>query len=250
MAKRRRPPDVRIDAPECGPLPALWRWGPALATGALLDRFLMRGALCLRNDDEIGRAEYVFRKRTSTFTLNTIPLPAEIPPCQLVLPEKGFSPDYFTYGAQDFASRRLREALAQPAEVVEFVPIELVSGGEEARDQDYRLMRVLAEQPAMDLDRSDCKIREQVNWVTGERRQTAEFPNNIVLLDDFQARTSLFRVQEYATAILITDALALRVLQAGCTGVRFDDFGVNTFGMHVARRRTLTGLVLDRVGFD
>ena len=251
MTKRRRPlpADIRVDAPECGPLPAMWQWKQALATGALYDRFLMRGVLGMRNMDEILDAEQAFRRRTSTYDLDLIPLPPEIPPCRLAMPEKGFSPDFFSSSGLDFASRRLREVLAQPPEVVEFVPIELLSEGEAARAQDYRLMRVLAEQPAMDLDRSHCKVREEVNWVTGERLRRADFPWSIVLPDDFQPRTSLFRVQEASTTILVTDALALRVLHAGCTGVEFDDFGISKWGMHTGRLRTTTGIALHRVGY-
>ncbi len=243
------PAETFIDAPDCGPLPSLWRWTQALATGVLHDRFLMRNALDVSNIPEIMAAEYAYRTRTSTFDLDLTPIPPEIPLRRLTLPDKGFSPDYFAHASEKFASRRLRHALALPPEIVEFVPIELLAGGEAARAQDYRLMRVLAEQPAMDLDRSDCRIHEGVNWVTGEPRRTANYPCDMVLHHDFHPRTALFRVQEDPTTIIATDALALQVLQAGCTGVAFADFTVNRRGMHIARRRTLNGLALLRVGF-
>ena len=65
---------------------------------------------------------------------------------ETALPDWPFAPDFWTFGRYEFASRRLRDALAQPGGVVQFLPFDLVRASAAARTQDYRWMRVLARQ--------------------------------------------------------------------------------------------------------
>ena len=133
---------------------------------------------------------------------------------------------------------------------MQFAPLEIVAGGEEVRAQDYRVLRVLANQKAMDLDRSECEIEERVNPITGQlERVPALFTDRFVLLEDLQPRTEIFRLDESPSHVLVADAVAERVLRAGCTGMRFTDPACPRYGMRVVRYRTADGIGEDRVGF-
>ena len=69
------------------------------------------------------------------------------------------------------------------------------------------------------------------------------------MLDGLQAQTEVFCVAETYTGILVTDAVAERVLQAGCTGAGFRDPEIVRSGKYVERYRTANGVAERRVGF-
>lgn len=189
------------------------------------------------------------RDSSNVLTSDDIPLPDGFPAPRLALPRKGFAPDYFVFGIYHFCSRRLRDARAQPEHVIQFTPVDLVDDGEEARAQDYRLRRVLAQQPAMDLDRSDCKLEDSTNRITGETTKYPRWVERFVLLDGLRAQTEIFRMAETPTDVLVVDALAERVLRARCTGMAFSDPAKLQHAMHVERYRTATGTGERNVGF-
>lgn len=118
-----------------------------------------------------------------------------------------------------------------------------------ARAQDYRLLHVLARQPAMDLERSACELEDFVNRLTGERKKLPTFIHRFVLMGGLQLRTEIFRLDESPTYILVADAVAERVLRAGCTGMEFSDPDNLQSGTRVERYRTADGIAERRVGF-
>jgi hypothetical protein len=168
----------------------------------------------------------------------------------LALPSRGFAPDYFAFGRYEFCSRRLRDALAQPGNVVQFAPVELVSGGTKAQAQDYRLMRVLARQPAMDLERSQCEVEEFTTLMTNQRVKYASFIERFALPDGLQPHSEIFRIDESPTDILVTDEVAGRVLKAGCTGIEFSHPDDPQKGMRIEHYRTADGIAERRVHMD
>jgi hypothetical protein len=170
------------------------------------------------------------------------PLPPDFMIPQLAMPETGFAPDYLDSGGARFCSRRFRDAMAQPENVVQYLPVELITGGAEVRAQDYRLMRVMAIQSAMDLDRSDCRIREWTHRITGEIIRSPDNLRRVVLIEDLQPRTEIFRVAESPVDVLVVDALADRVLRAGCTGIAFAHIDNLRIGNRKERYRTVDGL--------
>lgn len=103
-------------------------------------------------------------------------------------------------------------------------------------------MRILARQPAMDLERSECDLEDCVNPITGVPQQVPSFIIRIALLDGLQPRTEIFRVDESSSNVLVTDALAERVLRAGCTGVEFIHPACRRHGPRVVRYRTPDGI--------
>lgn len=101
-----------------------------------------------RNINELVAA-FVGLIKTKSFTVPAdLPLPEGFMRPEVWLPPLDFSPDYFSLAGLTFVSRRFRDALAQPDGVVQYWPIHLARGSEEARAQDYMLFRVLAWQPA------------------------------------------------------------------------------------------------------
>jgi hypothetical protein len=71
------------------------------------------------------------------------------------LPTEDFAPDLFEMEEATFGSRRFREALAQPADVVQYWPAKVARASDEAYRQEYTMLRILACQPALDLERSE-----------------------------------------------------------------------------------------------
>ncbi|HUZ65433.1 MAG TPA: DUF1629 domain-containing protein [Acetobacteraceae bacterium] len=219
---------------------------------AAFGRMLLRdGKLGVQNDMEFNRAEHALRIEVDHWSGGEVYLPAGFPMLRLALPDKKFAPDFFGYGGYHFCSARFRDALAQPDGVaVQYMPIQLVSGSEAARAQDYRLLRILASESPLDMERSICKVEEVVNVVTGRRRPWLRSLNRIVVADGFVPKSEIFCIEEASSNVLVTDALAERLLRAGCTGMRFLDPAVNRSGMYILRIRTAGGGVREaRFGF-
>ncbi|HEY2133196.1 MAG TPA: DUF1629 domain-containing protein, partial [Acetobacteraceae bacterium] len=179
---------------------------------------------------------------TNSLNSDDVALPEGFPAPFLVLPLNGFAPDYFIYSGYRFCSRKLRNALAQPDHVIQFAPAELIQGGPEVQAQDYKLMRVIAKQQAMDLKQSDYRKEEHVNRITGEIEIWPRFMRRFVVLENLKPATEIFRIKESTTNILVTDALAERVLRAGCTGMEFVDPENMQVGPRMLRYRTVNGI--------
>ena len=170
-------------------------------------------------------------------------IPANFTRPRLRMPQRGFAPDYFTFGRRGFASHRLREAFAQPDSVVQFYPIELLKGGRDVVAQDYRWMNILACHAAIDLHHSDFVMEEDEVYQTNETFRFIRSYNRMVIRDDIDPSAEIFRVSEDLTTVLASDALAERVTRAGCTGISFEDPTTYVKGGPVHRYRTATGII-------
>ena len=175
--------------------------------------------------------------------------PADFPLPVAALPDWPFAPDFWRFGSYDFASCRLRDALAQPTDAIQFLPFDLMRASAAARAQDYQWMRVLPRQPAMDIARSDCEVADYINGRTGEPGKYLRRIDRFALLDGVVPHTEIFRLDESPAFILATDALAERVLRAGCTGMEFSDPTNLRGGKRVDRIRTADGIAERRIGF-
>ena len=160
----------------------------------------------------------------------------------LSLPPLDFEPDLFSMRGNYFASRRFRDALAQPDDVVQYWPVELVRASDEARAQDYMLFRLLAAQPSMDWERSRYYKDEGSNRLTGEKFISVSMVTRFVPLAGLVPRTEVFRSSEAEDTILVVDSVAERVMRAGCTGVRFRDPETCWLDDVAERHRTADGV--------
>ena len=208
------------------PLPGYWLLDGDLTTFADFSRHRRNTTgLGVLNIIEFNEAVVRLWDRRNASSYRRIVLPAGFMRPKLALPLRGFAPDYLNLGAFEFASRRFREALAQPDNVVQFFPVEVTRGGRRARDQDYHLMRVLIDYSAADLAHSKGKLGTATDWLTGEQFTKFSFLDRMVLRQDFSPPAEVFEVREYSIDTLVSDAVARRVLHAECTGVEFPDPG-------------------------
>ncbi len=151
---------------------------------------------------------------------NVTPLPSEFPEPIVQFPSSGFAPDYFFVGVISFCSERLRDALAQPPDVIDYSPIDFRCTGAKAIAQNYQRMRVIAVQPGMDLQRSRYDVDPEDN-VPPQEDLVIRRIEKLVLQEGFQPKTEIFYLAEPPLCLLAQDSLAARVLQANCTGLEF-----------------------------
>lgn len=193
--------------------PPLWAVRDTFASYAQFDRLQDReGDMGVWNQIELGDALRQFARETTAEDYHFARLPDDFPPADLKLPMGGFAPDFIRLGPYDFASRHLRDAMALPPETVQYMPVTLLSGTPEAYAHDYRVMRVLVQQPAIDLETSEIDRSPTGLWLKIQR---------FVVRADYAPRFNLFELEEDSSMILATDSLAERVLKAGCTGILF-----------------------------
>jgi hypothetical protein len=229
-------PEVNRDTPP------LWIFGYDVSISAKFDWYKARNhKLGMHNQKERSSALWALKAGMGHPYPPDIVLPDDFPPVRLALPEKGFSPDYFGYGGDKFCSRRLREAMDLPEGVVQFMPVDLVAGGAQVRAQEYQLMRVIAHQPAIDLERSVYDEIDGPDEYPGQPRRIT-WVGRYVFLDGLRPATEIFRTDETYAVIFVTDALAERVLRAGCTGMEFCDPTLPQHGDRLLRYRTATGV--------
>lgn len=250
--RRRRKPDRKIHFSDPSEFPPFWLLEEDLRTSAKLDALMSKESLLgARNSSKLDAREREIRMATNNWSGGNFVPPDDFPLVRLALSRTEFAPDYLNIGPHSFCSRRLRDVLALPQDVVQFLPVEVIAGNEEGRAQDYREMHVLAQQPAIDLERSGCVMEEITHTVTGEAIPLIDSMKRLVLLKGLQPGSDLFRVGEATSLTLVTDALAARVLQSGCTGMEFREPGHPPFdvGMYIERYRTTTGVAERRVGF-
>ena len=252
MRKRAasRTPDAAQEARSGQPWPKLWFFESDVTAFNKFIRLLLRDAsLGVANGSELGIREGEIMRATGNWDAVNFVLPDDFPIVRIALTQTNFAPDYFGHDGFYFCSARLRDALAQPEDVIQFLPIDLIAGGEAVRAQDYRRMHLLARQPAMDIARSDCELKEVTHQVTGRVFTRVDWIDRFALLDGLEPRTEMFHPEEAPGRILVTDALAARVLAAGCTGLEFRDPEIDRGGKYIERYRTKTGIAEYRVGF-
>jgi len=160
----------------------------------------------------------------------------------LSLPPLDFGPDLFSMRGHYFVSRRFRDALAQPSDVVQYWPIELTRASDEARAQDYMLFRILAAQPSMDWERSKYHKHEGRNRRTGEAFISVWMTTRFVPVAGLVPQTEVFRSAEAEGTILVVDSVAERVMRAGCTGIEFRDPETCWIDGVAERHRTADGV--------
>jgi len=162
---------------------------------------------------------------------------------ELIMLREDFEDDYFTWGGCMFVSEKLRNAMALDASVVEFFAVEDSKSAALPRSKTYQMMLPLLEDEASDRANS-C-----YGWQPGQRGNftppgedgNPPYVYNIAIHPDFEPDCDLFYDGFFADTLLCTDAFAVRVLEAGCTGMIFvDPIGYRDGERQV--RRTLSGV--------
>ena len=149
------------------------------------------------------------------------PLPQDFPKALLQMPKRGFAPDYFTVESWHFTSAKLIEAMALPDWAVDLRLADIVEGGSEAKSRHYHLMRLRAFAPAIDPDASLCSVKTFQSAKTGDLVTDLSIRGPIRFWPDFDPPCDLFADSNEQLALIVTDALAARVLDSGCIGIEF-----------------------------
>jgi hypothetical protein len=175
------------------------------------------------NDEEVNKSMNMSYSNSSVFPCTPIRNVDQFCPPIVKFPSDGFAPDWFSFDSLDYCSEKLAAALAQPPDVIQLLPMKLICDGEAALAKNYRVIRILAHQPAMDLLRSEYSFSSDKGLDSNTIFFGLGFVEKFVLLPGFKPETEIFRVEENPVIrILATDALAERVLKAKCTGIRFE----------------------------
>lgn len=144
-----------------------------------------------------------------------------VPPLRVRLPLAPWdAPDFLPLGSRHLASARLRAVLAPWAEWIEWLPVEVLASDAMGRAADYRLMRLFAHRPAFDLPASG--LPPDAEWLA------IALARRLVLRADAADGPAIFVADESPARWFVSDVVAARVVQAGCTGIAFlhpDDVG-------------------------
>lgn len=148
------------------------------------------------------------------------PWPPDFPRPRVRFAE-GRLPDYNVVQNMPFISDRMRRAMALPEHDAQLLSVRNVSRPPRARSARYSLLHVLAHARAIDGERSDCHVDRPVSAKTGEQVLRFTGLTGIRFLSGLEPPADLFRETAAPMVVLATDALAERVIAAGCTGVQF-----------------------------
>lgn len=160
---------------------------------------------------------------------------AATPPADITISLDGYAPDLMHIEGILFASKRLRSSIDQPAHVVEYLDVLPDKLAPSARAADYKMIHILASESAIDVEQSTFEMK---SWrVNDPQPQFAK----IVMKKSLIPKTEMFRDRFGITYEFCTDALAMRVLRSGCTGIRFFDPASLHQG-NTVRWRTLRGV--------
>ena len=232
-------PAVRQDAAASGP--RVWRLSDTTRSRIFYGSYLERFGRPLQNSREIDDAERLaYQQRFGNFEPGGDPIrlfpPMDRPwPADIVRPRvrlaPGFSLDIFHNESLYFVSARLREAMALPAEAVQYIPVEYEDTPDDVRAVDYRwLAWVNVERDVIAWDRCVGRLDECTNAVTGEvELRVGPGIRTIAVRDGFQPRFDLFSPYGNTSAFCATHTLEERVRAARLNGVGFDEYGCEDF---------------------
>jgi hypothetical protein len=184
----------------------------------------------LMKDCEMGvlnRGEYLERDHRLAQTYGRYeslryPIPSDHKPLILKYPANtSFFPDYFIAAGATCCSAVMRAAMNLPPDVVQYTPLKCVGDDPRLLFMGYQLMRVLAVQDAFDIDASSVTFKQVEDHFIGGWSTQIRFYDRLVLRPGFQPQSDLFRAAELPQDLFATDALAERVMRAGCVGIEF-----------------------------
>lgn len=142
---------------------------------------------------------------------------SNFPTAGLELTMEDFNADCFTWESFTFVSRRLRQAMALPPAAVQFFDIDASRSAPRVQANDYKVMNVAVLEDAIDMWKASPIIGRALDGSEGIVGFGKSFPST------FRPTHEIFHDRVVLGHVFCTDALALRVLRAGCTDVRFFD---------------------------
>ena len=143
---------------------------------------------------------------------------ADFPVAQLQLTLEDFSLDCFSWQSYKLVSQKLRDAMALGSQSVQYLPVDASLSVPLPKSKNYMIIHVPIIEDVSDVDQSDYMGRntpgDPNKWISARE---------IAIRQDADPKHELFHDSFFYGHILCTEALAVRVLRSGCTGVRFLD---------------------------
>lgn len=139
------------------------------------------------------------------------------PTAILALTMEDFNADCFTWESYTFVSKRLRDAMALSSAAVQFLEVDASRSASGVQANDYKIMNVAILEDAIDISAQVPIMGRSLDGSEGIVGFGKSFPST------FRPTHDIFHDRMVRGHVFCTDALALRVLSAGCTDVRFFD---------------------------
>jgi hypothetical protein len=159
---------------------------------------------------------------------------AALPTAQIKLTRKNFDDDCFQLGKYTFVSEKMRRAMALGPSDIQYFDVDSRQSRPLLRSKHYQIMHVPVAAEVTDPERSEYTLRHRPDGV-----ELWGAPDTVAFRPDAEPAHELFYDRFFKIA-LCTEEFALRVLRAGCTGMRFlDPIHLNGAGTY---HRTLRGV--------
>jgi hypothetical protein len=143
------------------------------------------------------------------------------PAAELIIEREDFDFDYFTWGYGIFVSERMRQVMDLKRSTAHFFAVDDSQSAPLPRSMNYRMMEPRAVEALSDPENSEYEMLQPMPGMPS-------FPSSVYHMAfraDAAPKHELFYDKFFNTSLLCTDALAQRILEAGCTGVEFVDPG-------------------------
>jgi hypothetical protein len=175
--------------------------------------------------------------------LRARPCPGEfardgLPLARMRFDAEGVDDDCLPLGVWTLASDKMRRAMSFGLPEIQYFDVDTIQFSTSPSAKNYKIMHVSVTEDVSDPGRSEYTFRKCAGGST-------ELMDPIAVAFQPEARPvhEIF-VDRFFKAVYCTDAFAVRVLEAGCTGVRFLD-PVTPFGVQRGYHRTLRGVEED-----
>ena len=142
---------------------------------------------------------------------------AALPAARLEFMCEDFDDDCFQLGKFMFVSEKMRRVMALGPADIQFFDVDSSQSAPLPRSKRYQLLHVPVAEDVTDPERSDYMFRRRPEGV-----ELWGAPNAVAFRPDAEPAHEIFYDRFFKIA-LCTDEFALRVLRAGCIGMRFLD---------------------------
>jgi hypothetical protein len=141
------------------------------------------------------------------------------PAAELVLTLEDFNVDWFDWLGSVFVSDRMRRAMALDQAEVRFFAVDDSKSAPLPRSKNYQIMEANVAQDVLDPEQSQYQMRQFLP----DMPLVPNLTGRLTLRSDAAPKHDLFYDGFFTKELFCTDALALRVLEARCTGLSFMD---------------------------
>jgi hypothetical protein len=159
----------------------------------------------------------------------------ELPTAKLELTLKNFDFDCFPWGMFTLVSEKMRSAMALGPADVQYFEVDSSQSARLPQSKHYQIMHIPVTEDVSDPKNSDYTYRHH-----SDGSVTGGSPIAVAFRPDAEPTHEIF-YDRFFKVIYCTDEFALRVLRAGCSGIRFFD-PARPFGGNGSAFRTVRGV--------